>query len=68
MNNYVKTGHRKAWVCFDLDNGHKSNKNDAGKGYVWVFTTRKEARAHCRNQKKLKHSARLSQPIKVEII
>lgn len=66
MKNYVTTAYRKAWICFDLDNGHSWGKNDPGKGYIWVFITRKEATEHKRKQKKHPFAARLSQPIKVQ--
>lgn len=66
MNNYIRTGYRKTWICFDLDNGHSYGKNNAGKGYVWIFSTRKEARGHCKKQRKMKFAAKLSQPIKIE--
>jgi hypothetical protein len=63
--NYVPCAHKRAWLCFDLDNGDSNNKNDPGKGYVWVFKTREEARKHKQKQKDMKFGARLSQPIKV---
>ena len=50
MSDYIKTAYRKTWICFDLDNGHSCGKNDPGKGYIWVFTTRKEAREHIKKQ------------------
>lgn len=62
--NYVSCAWRRAWLVFDLDNGHSWGLNDSGKGYVWVFKTKKEATNHKKNRPK--HSVRLSPPIKVE--
>jgi len=62
---YIETPYKKFWVLFDLDNGHKWGKNDAGKGYAWIFSTKKEAIQHKRNWPAPKY-ARLSKPIKVE--
>ena len=62
---YVECGYKKAWVLFDLDNGHSYGKNDAGKGYMWVFSTKKQALDHKRSQKSLPNSAKLSKPIKL---
>lgn len=64
MNNYIQCAWRRAWLMFDLDNGHSWGLNDAGKGYVWIFKTRKEAIEHKKNRPK--DSVRLSPPIKVE--
>ncbi len=74
MNNYLTAGefayqayvvipdYGKFWVMFDLDNGN------AGKcGYAWIFRTKALAIAHRRAQRKKKHSARLSAPVKVEM-
>lgn len=64
--NYVKCAWRRAWLLFDLDNGHSWGLNDSGKGYVWVFKTKKEAIAHKKLQKTKPFAAQLSPPIKVE--
>jgi hypothetical protein len=65
---YVQTAFRKAWVLFDLDNGHKWG-NGSGKGYMWVFPTRKAATEHKKKYKPAptNNFVRLSQPIKVEM-
>lgn len=65
-DNYVTCGWRRAWIMWDLANGHACSKNDPGKGYMWVFKTRREALEH----RKLQHckplNARLSYPFKIE--
>lgn len=43
---YVQSAWRRAWIMFDLDNGHKCGRNDVGKGYLWVFETKAKALAH----------------------
>ena len=63
---YVPTGWRRAWIMFDLDNGHSWGKNDPGKGYIWVFRTKREALAHKKYQNTREFAAKLSPPIKVE--
>jgi hypothetical protein len=52
----------KFWVMFDRDNGHPG-----GRGYVWIFETKKAALEHRREQHKDKLSARLTMPQKVVI-
>ena len=47
------------WIVFDKDNGNENSKR-----YCWCFETRKLAREHIKFQKRMKHSAKLSQPIK----
>jgi hypothetical protein len=47
------------WLVFDLDNGHAPHKN-----YVWWFTTKTLALEHIEWQKKQKHAANLSKPMK----
>lgn len=64
--NYVSCGWRRAWVMWDLDNGHARNKQDPGKGCMWVFRTRADARKHRKAQHKVDHYARLSAPFKIE--
>lgn len=64
--NYIKTAWRRAWIMWDLDNGHAWGKNDSGKGYMWVFPTKKEALAHKKEQSARKHGAKLSAPFKIE--
>lgn len=64
--NYIQCAWRRAWLLFDLDNGHSWGLNDHGKGYVWVFKTKKEAIAHKKLQKARPFAAQLSPPIKVE--
>lgn len=64
--NYVKCGHRRAWLMWDMDNGHSQNNRDTGKGYVWVFSSYKEAMAHRKEQHTRPFNARLSMPFKVE--
>ena len=49
----------KCWLVFDLSNGDQLSHR-----YVWWFDTRKAARDHIAWQKKQKHAAELSQPIK----
>lgn len=51
---------------WDLDNGHAHYTRDPGKGYMWVFTTKREALEHRRKQHRNKMNARLSQPFKLE--
>ncbi len=63
---YIQCGFRRAWAMWDLDNGHAHGKNDSGKGYLWVFKTRKEALKHRREQHKFEECARLSKPFKIE--
>ena len=64
--NYIQCGWQRAWVMWDLDNGHAHGKNDPGKGYMWIFETRKEALIHRKLQHKIKFGARLSMPFKIE--
>lgn len=64
--NYVKCGWRRAWIMWDLDNGHAWSTRDNGHGYLWVFTTRKEAIQHRRKQHLKRFGARLSMPVKIE--
>ena len=47
------------WLVFDLDNGHAPHKN-----YVWWFETKELALEHIKWQKKQKHAASLSEPMK----
>ena len=63
---YIRCGWRRAWIMWDLDNGHAWDKQDPGKGYMWVFPTRKEALMHRRKQHKKKFGAELSMPFKIE--
>jgi hypothetical protein len=51
---------------WDMDNGHAWGKTDAGKGYLWVFSTRKDAIAHRKMQHAKRHGAKLSMPFKIE--
>lgn len=64
-NNYVKCAYRKAWIMWDLDNGH-AFEGCPGKGYMWVFSTKKEAKKHRKWQHEDKNRARLSKPFKIE--
>lgn len=64
--NYVKCGWRKAWIMFDLENGHARHKNDPGKGYIWIFESRSKALKHRKQQHKNPRHVRLSYPVKVE--
>ena len=64
VDNYVPCGYKRAWLLFDLDNGHSNGERDVGKGYVWVFRTQKEAINHKKAQKG-KSGARLTAPIRV---
>lgn len=64
FDNYVKCGYRKAWVMFDLDNGHDGKYP---KGYCWVFKTKREAIEHRRKQHNKEFGARLSVPILVKL-
>ena len=66
IKNYVPCGWRRAWILWDLDNGHAWDKRDNGKGYMWVFSSRKEAISHRRKQHKNEYYARLSMPLKIE--
>jgi hypothetical protein len=66
-SNYVRCAYRKAWICFDIDNGHARNNIATGKGYLWVFPTRREAREHRKWQHANPNHARLSPPIKVQV-
>lgn len=63
---YISVSYCRAWVMWDLDNGHAWNKQDSGKGYLWVFPTKKEALEHKRKYHKGSDKARLSKPIKIE--
>lgn len=65
VSEYVQCGWRQAWVMWDMDNGHAWGKKDAGKGYMWVFSTRKAALLHRKRQHAKLHSARLSMPFKI---
>lgn len=66
VKNYVQCGWRRAWIMWDLDNGHARGDYDPGKGYVWIFSTRKKALEHRKNQHKKPNHARLSYPRKIE--
>ena len=66
IENYVACGWRRAWIMWDMGNGHACNKKDDGKGYMWVFPSRAEAMAHRRWQHKNPDNVRLSMPFKVE--
>lgn len=57
---YCPASYGKAWVCWDLDNGHSNSK-----GYLWVFPTRNEALTHRKQQHKEKFGARLSPPMRI---
>ena len=61
---YVQCAWRKMWIMWDLDNGHYF-LNNGGKGYVWIFRTRDEAKEHKRKQR-LIGGANLSKPIKID--
>lgn len=63
---YVRCGWRRAWLMWDMDNGHAWHHGDAGKGYLWVFSTRQEALAHRKQQHAKPDAVRLSMPFKVE--
>ncbi len=52
----------KFWICFDLSNGHKG-----GRGYAWIFRTKKEAIEHRKYQHKKKSGAKLSFPFKIQL-
>lgn len=52
---YIPT--KKAWLLFDLANGGHPRH------YVWWFKTKKEAKAHRKEQKKM-GGAKLSRPQK----
>ena len=64
---YVSTGYLRCWIMFDLDNGHANSSGDSGRGYAWVFTTRKNAREYRKKQHTYECCARLSEPIFVSI-
>lgn len=66
VDNYVACGWRVAWIMWDLGNGHSWGKRDPGKGYMWVFRTRKDAIEHRRKTHRRKRSVRLSRPFKIE--
>lgn len=66
VDNYIQCGWRRAWILWDLDNGHAQTERDNGKGYMWVFSSYKEAMNHRRNQHKKEGNARLSIPVKIE--
>ena len=61
---YVRCGYKHAWIMWDLDNGGPCRRLP-GRGYMWVFKTREEARKHRKAQHRRKHYARLSQPFKI---
>lgn len=63
---YVSCGWRRAWIMWDLDNGHAWSSGDPGRGYMWVFKTRKEAMEHRRIQHQNPKNVRLSLPFKIE--
>lgn len=63
--NYLSCGYRQAWIMWDLDNGHAYDKKDIGKGYIWVFSTKKEALEHRKKQHSNPDFARLSMPKKI---
>jgi len=65
-NNYIECGWRRAWIMWDLDNGHAWSKGDPGRGYLWVFKTKKEAIEHKRQQRKMEFGAKLSKPFLIE--
>lgn len=67
VDNYVRCGFRSAWIMFDLENGHAWGKNDSGKGYIWIFSTRKEALEHRRKQHKDPSHVRLSYPVHIKM-
>lgn len=67
VDNYVRCGFRSAWIMFDLENGHSCGKNDSGKGYIWIFSTRKEALKHRKNQHDNPSYVKLSYPIHVKM-
>ena len=54
-NEYIPE--KKAWLVFDLSNGHPRNRQ-----YVWWFRSRQEARNHINRQIQIQHSAKLSSP------
>jgi len=66
VENYVTCGWRRAWIMWDLDNGHANSQNDSGKGYFWVFKTKREALEHRKEQNKLIFGAKLSKLFKIE--
>lgn len=66
VGEYARCGWRRAWIMWDMDNGHAWGQNDAGKGYLWVFSTRKDAMTHRKAQHSKKHHAKLSMPFKIE--
>lgn len=66
LGEYARCGWRRAWIMWDLDNGHAHSKTDPGKGYLWVFSTRENARSHRKKQHANEGNARLSLPFKIE--
>ena len=66
VGNYVQCGYRRAWIMWDLGNGHAWGKNDAGKGYMWIFKTRSAALKHRKEQHKNPSHVRLSYPVKID--
>ena len=63
---YVQCAYRKAWLMFDLDNGHKCNNIcDNGKGYLWIFKTKKEAE-FLRKFHRENDLPSLSKPVRIE--
>jgi hypothetical protein len=53
-------GYKAIWLVFDLSNGDQEGHS----GYVWWFYNRTEALEHIRWQKKQKHGAKLSKPLR----
>lgn len=66
LGEYAQCGWRRAWIMWDLDNGHAHNQNDPGRGYLWVFKTKSDALKHRKKQHAKKLCARLSKPFKIE--
>ncbi len=66
LGKYVECGWRRAWIMWDMCNGHACNQSDPGKGYLWVFKTKREALLHRRKQHSNNLNARLSMPFKIE--
>ena len=64
--NYVRVGFRRAWCMWDLDNGHAYGERDPGKGYIWLFATKKEALDHRKKQHQKKFGASLSLPFLIK--
>lgn len=50
------------YVLFDLNNGNVDSVR-----YLWWYDTYKEAMKHRKEQKKMKHGADLSMPVKVRL-